>query len=70
MTVDELVAEARLNMPVPSPSLSHVNNRLRQMLSNLLAAFDYEAEEDSSSAVICRALAMILAEVEDLQRMH
>jgi hypothetical protein len=70
VTADKLVTEAHLNMPVASPSLADVDRRLRQMLCNLLAAFDYEAEADSSPAHICRALAVILAEVEDLQRMH
>ena len=71
MTADKLVAEAHANMPEPSPSLANIDRRLRQMLSNLLAAFDYETEADSSPAHICRALAVVLAEVEDLQqRIH
>jgi hypothetical protein len=71
MTVEELVAQAREHRPdEPPPALSGVDNGLRKLLRTLLSAFDYDAKVESGPGVVCRALAAILAEVEDLQRRH
>jgi len=40
------------------------------MLRTLLSGFDYDAMAKRGPGVICRALAAVLAEVEDLQRRH
>jgi hypothetical protein len=71
MTVEELVAQAREHRPdKPPPALSGVDNGLRKLLRTLLSGFNYDADVHSGPGVVCRALAAILAEVEDLQRRH
>jgi hypothetical protein len=71
MTVEELVAQAREHRPEePPPSLAGVDNALRKLLRTLLSGFNYHAAVHSGPGVVCRAIAAILAEVEDLERRH
>lgn len=71
MNARELAAQARAYRPTdPPPSLASVENGLRKLLNTLLSAFDYEAEVASGPGVVCRALAAILADVQDLKRMQ
>jgi hypothetical protein len=69
MTTAEIVAQARQNRPAdPPPSLIHVEQALRMLLNTLLSGFDYDAHVMSGPGVVCRALAAILSEVENVQR--
>lgn len=69
MTAEELIAQARENRPgEPPPSLATVDRGLRRLLRTLLSGLDYDAVVDSSPGVVCRTLAAVLAEIEDLQR--
>lgn len=69
MTAEELVAQARQNRPEgPPPSLAAIDQSLRKLLRTLLSAFDYDASVESGPGVVCRTLAALLAEIEDLQR--
>lgn len=71
MNAATLIAQARVNMPLPcAPDVAQVERRLRRLLEGLLRGFDYDADPNCSAAHACRALAVILAEVEDLQRMQ
>jgi hypothetical protein len=71
MTLEELVVQARENRPgeLP-PSLAGVERGLRKLLRTLLSGFDYDARVESGPGVVCRTLAALLAEIEDLQRPH
>ena len=69
MTAEELVAQAREHRPdEPPPSLAAVDQSLRRLLRTLLSGFDYDAMVQSGPGVVCRTLAALLAEVEDLRR--
>ena len=69
MTARELAAQARAQRPAePPPSLANVEQGLRKLPNTLLRGFDYEAHVFSGPGVVCRTLAAILAEVEDLKR--
>lgn len=71
MNTSQLIAEARANRPgEPAPSLDHVEQALRRLLNTLLSGLNYDARTDSGPATVCRYLAAILAEVEDVQRMR
>lgn len=71
MNARALAAQARENRPSEAPpSLASVEHGLRKLLNTLLHGFDYEAETFSGPGVVCRALAAILAEIEDLRRMQ
>jgi hypothetical protein len=71
MTADRLAAEARANQSETSPpALKPVEQSLRKPLATLLKGFDYEANLYDGPAHICRVIAAILAEVQDLQRRH
>lgn len=71
MTARELAAQAREHRPAePPPSLASVEQGLRKLLNTLLSGFDYEAQVFSGPGVVCRTLAAILAEVEDLKRLQ
>jgi hypothetical protein len=71
MTLEELVAQARANRPGgPPPSLAGVDRGLRKLLRTLLSAFDYDAMVESGPGLVCRTLAALLAEIEDLQQRH
>jgi len=67
MTADKLISEARVNMPRPQPpSVANVERRLRSVLGTLLLGNDYDADPNAAVAHLCRAIATILVEVEDL----
>lgn len=71
MTAEKLIAEARLNMPLDgSPNLANVERRMRRLLESLLLGNDYDANPNSAPAHLCRTLAVILTELEDLRRAH
>lgn len=71
MTAEELVAQARENRPLgPPPNLVAIDRSLRRLLRTLLSAFDYDAMVESGPGVVCRTLAALLAEIEDLQQRH
>ena len=71
MTAAELVAQARENRPdQPPPNLTTLDRGLRKLLRTLLSAFDYDGMTHSGPGVVCRTLAVLLAEVEDLERRH
>ena len=68
MTAEKLIGQARANMPHGQPSFANVELRLRRLLEGLLLGNDYDGNPDGGPAHLCRSLAVILAEVEDLQR--
>ncbi|MGH8290442.1 MAG: hypothetical protein ACREV7_15725 [Steroidobacteraceae bacterium] len=69
MTADKLIAQARMNMPLPQPpSIANVERRLRGVLGSLLLGNDYDADANAAVAHLCRAIATILTEIEGLQR--
>lgn len=69
MTAAKLIAEARANIPLAGPpTFANVQRRLRRLLEALLLGNDYDGNPDGGPAHLCRMIAVILAEVEELQR--
>jgi len=69
MTPDKLITEARINMPRPQPpSVANIERSLRGVLGSLLLGNDYDRNPSADLGHLCRAIATILVEVEDLRR--
>jgi len=69
MTPDKLIAEARINMPRPQPpSMANIERSLRGVLGSLLLGNDYDRNPNAALGHLCRAIATILVDVEDLRR--
>lgn len=67
MTVDQLLVEARQNMIEPRPPMTqeHLLKALRMLLEALLDGLDYEGKPSSAPAFFARAIATIVADLED-----
>jgi predicted DNA-binding ribbon-helix-helix protein len=69
MTVDQLIAEARVHRKgAPEPlTMENLAQALRMMIGHALKSTDVEAEPSSSAAQTARLLAMLVAAIEDQQ---
>lgn len=74
MTVEQLVAEARVNRTPGSLADSMTKSQLREALvltlGIVLESCDYENELRSTPAIVARALAALAARVEDSKMLH
>lgn len=64
MTAARLVAEARRNRVEDAPVVN-VPEALTLLLELVLGSFDYELQRSSTPAVVARALAILIANLED-----
>jgi hypothetical protein len=68
MKAETLIAEsrsARTSQPRSVADLAYVKHALTALLRIVLSSVDYERDASSTPAVVARALAAIISEVED-----
>ena len=69
--LDKSASQARESRPSePPPRLSGVDRTFRQLLSVLLKGYDCEENMETGVGLLCRTLASMIAQIEDLQRRH
>ena len=71
MTAEKIVAQARENRPRgPPPNLATIDRGLRKLLRTMLSGIRLRRDRGGPPGRACSTLAVVLAEVEDLQRRH
>lgn len=66
MTAKELVAEARRNRVAGATGVVNVHKALTMIIDDIvLKSCDYEREPTSTPAIVARALAALIASIED-----
>lgn len=65
MTAKELVVDARRNRSESARPVVNVHQALTLILDMILGSFEYDREPQSTPAVVARAIAALIAGVED-----